>query len=120
MHIQITPKDHSKLVYVTKGSIMDVVVDIRKSSLSYGQYTAIELNENNRKSIYIPPGCVHGFLSLEDNTCTVYLQTTTYSESHDTGIKFDSFGFDWGIKNPIVSERDSTFKKLEDFISPFI
>lgn len=120
MHIQIPPQDHSKLVYVSKGSILDVVVDLRVNSNTYGQYTVNELSEHNSRSIYMPPGCAHGFLSLEDNTHTVYLQSAVYSKEHDTGIKFDSFGFNWGVKDPVVSERDAAFKDLSAFISPFV
>ena len=72
-----------------------------------------------RKYIYIPKGCAHGFLSLEDGSIVIYLQTTVYSQKHDTGIRWDSFGMDWGINNPIVSERDKTFPNFMDFKSPF-
>lgn len=120
MHIQTPPYDHSKLVYVTKGSILDVVVDLRKNSPTYGKYVVTELSEKNHTSIYMPSGCAHGFLSLEDDTCTVYLQTAVYSKEEDTGISFDSFGLDWGVKNPIVSKRDREFQSLRDFVSPFV
>ncbi len=119
MHIQLPPKDHSKLVFVTKGAVLDVVLDIRKGSPTYGQYAAAELSEKNRKMIYMPPGCAHGFLSLEDDTCTVYLQTSTYSREHDTGIEINSFGMDWKVKEPIISKRDREFDTMEKFISPF-
>ncbi len=120
MHIQVPPKDHSKLVYVTSGKVIDVVLDIRVGSPTYGQFISTELSADNRRSIYMPPGCVHGFVSLEDNTCTVYLQTATYDKTCDTGIKFDSFGMDWSIENPIISTRDLNFETLENFQSPFI
>jgi dTDP-4-dehydrorhamnose 3,5-epimerase len=120
MHIQIPPKDHSKLVFVTKGSILDVVLDIRQGSPTYGQYSALEISEKNHKMIYMPPGCAHGFLSLEDGSCTVYLQTSTYSSEHDTGIRPDSFGLDWGVNNPIISKRDQGFQTLEEFETTFI
>ena len=120
MHIQLPPRDHSKLVFVTRGSVLDVVLDIRKDSPTYGQYASVELSERNRKMIYMPSGCAHGFLSLEDNSCTVYLQTATYSQIHDTGIQINSFGMDWKVENPIISKRDQEFGTLEKFVSPFI
>ncbi len=119
MHIMLPPKDHSKLVFVTRGAVTDVVLDIRKGSPTFGQYEMAELSERNNKMIYMPPGCAHGFLALEDNTCTVYLQTATHSPEHDTGIKLDSFGADWKVTDPIISKRDREFKTLADFDSPF-
>ena len=120
MHFHLPPKDHAKLVYVTSGSILDVVLDLRKKSPTYGNFIEIELSQKNRKMIYIPPGCAHGFLSLEDNSCTVYLQTDMYSPEHDSGIRLDSFGMSWGIKKPIISKRDQGFLALADFKTPFI
>ncbi|MFA5934669.1 MAG: dTDP-4-dehydrorhamnose 3,5-epimerase [Candidatus Paceibacterota bacterium] len=120
MHFQIPTEDHEKIVYVTKGSITDVVLDIRKNSPTYGKYQVMEISDKNHRIIFIPKGFAHGFLSLEDDTCVVYLQTTMYSKEHDTGIRFDSFGMDWDVENPIISKRDQSFQKLEDFITPFI
>lgn len=120
MHFHLPPKDHAKLIYVTHGSVMDVVLDLRKDSSTYGEHITLELSQANHKMIYIPVGCAHGFLSLEDGTCTVYLQTGMHSPEHDTGIRFDSFGVEWGIKDPILSDRDKAFKTLEEFSSPFI
>lgn len=119
MHFHLPPKEHAKLVYVTSGSILDVILDLRKNSPTYGQFSCEKLSQENHKMVYIPVGCAHGFLSLEDNSCTVYLQTTTYSQEYDAGIKIDSFGMDWGIASPIVSGRDQGFSDLKDFISPF-
>lgn len=119
MHFQLPPFDHEKLVYVPKGRIMDVVLDIRKSSITFGEYINVELSEENRLSIYIPKGCAHGFKSLEDNTITVYNVTTVYNSDYDSGIRWDSFGMDWKIENPIISDRDSSFKGLEEFSTPF-
>lgn len=120
MHFQSPPQDHAKLIYVPHGAILDVVVDIRKSSPTYGQYVSVELNDTNRSMIYIPHGCAHGFLSLADDSCTTYLQSTIQSKEHEGGIRFDSFGFDWNVSNPIISKRDLGFMPLEQFDSPFI
>lgn len=119
MHFHLPPNAHAKLVYVTSGSIIDVVLDLRKDSPTYGQYASMELSKKNHKMMYIPVGCAHGFLSLEDTSCTVYLQTTTYSKECDAGIKLDSFGMDWPVKNPVISVRDQGFMQLRDFSSPF-
>ncbi len=121
MHFQLPPNDHQKLVYVPKGAIIDVVLDLRKSSSSYGSYLCVELNDNNKKSIFIPEGLAHGFISLADNTITKYNVSTVYDIISDDGIRYDSFGFDWKINNPIISERDSNFRSFIDFekINPF-
>ncbi len=119
MHFQIPPADHAKLVYCPAGSIMDVVVDLRKSSKTFGQYVTVELSQKNSTSIYIPRGCAHGFLSLEDGSCTVYMQETMRSAEHEGGIRYDSFGIDWGVEAPILSARDKIFPTLAEFNSPF-
>lgn len=119
MHFQLPPYDHAKLVYVSHGEIIDVVVDIRKQSATYGQCFSITLDDTLGRYLYIPRGFAHGFRSLQDGTIVNYAQTSCYSKEHDCGIAYDSIGFDWGIDNPIVSGRDLTFKRLEDFKSPF-
>lgn len=119
MHFQLPPYEHIKLVYVSKGKIKDVVIDLRKQSSTYKKYYSIDLNETDARYLYIPKGFAHGFLSLEDNTIVNYAQTSCYSKEHDSGIAQDSFGFDWGIVNPIISGRDLTFERLENLKSPF-
>lgn len=115
MHFQLPPSDHEKLVYVPVGSIIDVVVDLRKNSLSYKKFISVELSAANRKSIYIPKGLAHGFKSMEDNTITVYNVATEYDSNSDQGIKFDSFGFDWQTNTVIMSSRDKEFMTLDRF-----
>jgi dTDP-4-dehydrorhamnose 3,5-epimerase/CDP-3, 6-dideoxy-D-glycero-D-glycero-4-hexulose-5-epimerase len=120
MHFQTPPFDHVKLVYVNKGAIVDVVVDIRQKSPTYGQFVHFHINENQPCCVYIESGLAHGFLALEDNTMVTYNQTTGYAPNNDAGIRFDSFGFDWfGAKNPIISDRDLSFPSLSNFNSPF-
>jgi dTDP-4-dehydrorhamnose 3,5-epimerase len=113
------PKDHAKLIYVTSGAILDVVLDLRSGSPTYGEHIATQLSQDNKKMIFIPTGCAHGFLSLEDDTCTIYFQSSTYSKDHDTGVRYDSFNMDWKVKDPLVSKRDKELVALQDFISPF-
>jgi dTDP-4-dehydrorhamnose 3,5-epimerase len=121
MHFQLPPYDHEKLVYVPKGSILDVIVDLREKSKTYKDFISINLSEDNKKSIFIPRGCAHGFKSLENNTITVYNVTSEYSPSSDSGIHHYSFGFDWQIELPIVSKRDLEFQSIKNFIitNPF-
>lgn len=119
MHFQIPPAEHDKVVYVSKGSVIDVVVDIRTNSKSYGHYCSFELSDSSGAFLYIPVGCAHGFLSLEDNTIVNYMQTSVYDAACDGGIRYDSFGFDWGVKTPILSDRDQSFPSLSHLKNPF-
>jgi dTDP-4-dehydrorhamnose 3,5-epimerase len=117
MHFQLPPHDHQKLVYVPQGAIIDVVVDLRKDSETYKKFISVELSQENRKSIFIPKGMAHGFKSLEDNTITVYNVSKEYSPDSDSGIRFDSFGFEWMTQDRVLSVRDISFTTLETFDS---
>jgi dTDP-4-dehydrorhamnose 3,5-epimerase-like enzyme len=99
---------------------LDVILDIRAGSPTYGQYVSVELSSLNHKMTYIPSGFAHGFLSLAENSCVTYLQTTMHAPKHDQGIKFDSFGMSWGVETPIMSKRDLSFPSLVQFKTPFI
>ena len=120
MHFQTPPYDHVKVVYVPHGKIIDVVLDIRKNSPTYGEFFSVELSSKNGKMLIIPSGLAHGFKSLEDNTNVTYMQTTCYAPNNDGGIIYNSFGFDWQCDNPKLSDRDTSFKTLYDFKTPFI
>lgn len=119
MHFQVPPHDHTKVVYVSKGRILDVCVDIRKDSKTYGKCFSIELDDQKAQYLYIPKGFAHGFLSLEEGSIVNYAQTSCYNKECDCGILQDSIDFDWGIENSIASGRDLTFPKLSEFNSPF-
>jgi dTDP-4-dehydrorhamnose 3,5-epimerase len=119
MHFQIPPEDHSKLVYVVKGSIVDVILDLRKGAPSYGQFYSVELSETNRKAVYIGKGFAHGFLSLEDDTIVEYHTSTSQSRACEGGILWDSFAYEWPVDSPITSDRDAAFESFENFKSPF-
>lgn len=119
MHFQTPPEDHIKLVTVISGKILDVVLDIRKNSETYGKYYSIEIDGSAGKTIYIPQGFAHGFLALEDNTIVEYNQTTGYAPDNDAGIKYNSFGFNWPTEQPIISARDLSFENFENFKTPF-
>jgi len=119
MHFQLPPHEHTKLVYVSKGSVLDVVVDLRKNSATFRQCFSVHLNDTDACYLYIPVGFAHGFLSLEDGTVVNYAQTSCYNKEADCGLAYNSFGFDWKIQKPIISERDLTFDKFENFKSVF-
>jgi len=119
MHFQLPPHQHSKIVFCPQGAILDVIVDLRKNSATYGQYVAHELSAENHKAYYIPEGFAHGFKALTDNALTYYLVSSEYHQASDTGILYNSFGYDWKTKSPVVSERDLSFPNLKTFESPF-
>lgn len=119
MHFQMPPHDHEKMVYCTSGAVLDVLLDLRKEN--YGKVACAEISKNNRHIIYIPRGVAHGFLSLEDNTVMIYKTSTEHVPTHDRGIKWDSFGFNWKLTaTPILSNRDRDgLVNFDTFISPF-
>lgn len=119
MHFQAPPVHHAKLVTVACGSVRDVILDLRKDSPDYGKSAAVLLSADKASALYIPPGFAHGFLSLEDHTLMQYLVSSEHSPEHDAGIRWDSFGYDWGISDPVISERDSTLIPFGSFTSPF-
>ncbi len=119
MHFQTPPHQHSKIVFCPQGSILDVIVDLRKASPTYGQYFAHELSAENHKALYIPEGFAHGFKAVSDDAMTYYLVTSEHNKAHDAGIRYDSIGLDWGVAAPIVSDRDKSFAALADYESPF-
>lgn len=119
MHFQTPPHQHSKIVFCPQGAILDVIIDLRKDSVTYGKYYAHQLSAENHLAYYIPEGFAHGFKSLTDDAITYYLVSSEYSREHDTGILYDSFGFDWEVQQPIISARDLSFQSMVDFDSPF-
>ncbi len=119
MHFQTPPYEQDKLVFVIKGSITDVVVDLRKGSGSYGSYFDINLTGDNARALYVPKGFAHGFKSLGQENIVGYMITSVFSEEHDEGIRWDSFGYDWNCDSPILSEKDRSLQRFEDFVSPF-
>jgi dTDP-4-dehydrorhamnose 3,5-epimerase len=119
MHFQLPPAAHAKLVYCVTGSALDVVLDLRKNSPTFGRFQARELNAASREMFFIPVGCAHGFLALEDDTTMVYQTSTVHSPAHDAGVRWNSFGFGWPAKHPVLSERDQKFSAFNEFKSPF-
>jgi len=117
MHFQSPPFDHDKLVFVIGGEVLDVLLNIQVGSPHCGEFSSFILSETNRLSLYIPKGYAHGFRVLSETATMVYLTTREHAPEHDAGIRWDSFGFDWGISQPIVSGRDETFPTFSDFLN---
>lgn len=118
MHFQLPPHDHEKLVYVTAGSILDVVVDLRRESATYGRTFSVQLDEH-ATSLCIPRGFAHGFLALTPHATVVYNVATGYEPTADAGIRWNSIVFEWPLTTPTLSVRDAAFPALADFDSPF-
>ncbi len=119
MHFHAPPKQHAKIVFCTAGCILDVALDLRKNSPTYGQYAAQELSFENNQALYIPEGFAHGFVSLTKSSTAFYLVSGEYNAEADGGVRYDSFGMDWHTDSPILSARDLAFETLENFKSPF-
>jgi dTDP-4-dehydrorhamnose 3,5-epimerase len=119
MHFQTPPHDHAKYVTCLRGEILDVVVDIRMGSSTFGKVASFELSETDATSIYIPPGFAHGFLAKSEDATVLYRVTSVYAPANDTGILWSSLDFKWPVASPTVSDRDAAFASLKDFMSPF-
>ena len=124
LHFQRPPFTQSKLVRCVKGAVLDVAVDIRKGSPTYGQHVAVELTEENHRQIFIPKGFAHGFAVLSETAVFQYKCDEFYHPEADGGISIldDSLGIDWRIPmdKAILSEKDTKHNLLKDFDSPFV
>lgn len=121
LHFQVPPFAQSKLVRVTSGEVVDVAVDLRADSATYGQWQAVKLNDRNNNIFYVPEGFAHGFVVLSDTADFLYKVNNIYSKEHDGGIIWNDkdINIDWEIDNPMVSDKDSKLLTLKEFNSPF-
>lgn len=123
LHFQTMPYTQSKLVRCVKGAVLDVAVDIRKGSPTYGQHVAVELTEDNHRQFFVPRGFAHGFAVLSDTAVFQYKCDNYYAPANDGGIsiKDESLGIDWCIpvEKALLSEKDKRHDLLKDFDSPF-
>jgi len=121
LHFQNPPFAQGKLVQVIKGAVLDVVVDIRKNSTTYGKHFKIELSEENKTMLFIPPGFAHGFLTLLDETIFSYKCTNFYNKESEKSLLWNdkTLNIDWDVSSPILSEKDKLAENFQSFISPF-
>ena len=122
LHFQKPPYAQGKLVRVIKGSVMDVAVDLRKDSHTYGKWESVVLTEENKLQFWIPEGFAHGFVALEDNTIFNYKCTNVYNKESEGSILWNDpdINIIWNIDNPILSEKDKISPLFKNFKSPFI
>jgi len=123
LHAQAPPFGQGKLVRVTQGSVIDVAIDIRKASPTYGQHYRIMLSAENNLQFWIPEGFLHGFYTLEDDTVFAYKITNFYDKASEIGAKITdtALGIDWGfpVDNVLLSAKDEVLPNFADFVSPF-
>jgi len=119
LHFQLPPHAHCKLVSCISGSILDVVIDLRKNSNTYKKVSSLELTALNGNMLYVPEGLAHGFYVLSSNCIFLSMNTRKYSPECDSAIRWDSIGFTWPDCDPVVSEKDKNAVSLYNFISPF-
>ncbi|PCJ86045.1 MAG: dTDP-4-dehydrorhamnose 3,5-epimerase [Flavobacteriales bacterium] len=121
LHFQTPPFAQGKLIRVIKGSVMDIAVDIRKNSPTYGQHFSVMLSEENKKMIWVPIGFAHGFLTTEDNTIFSYKCTQVYNKASEDSIYWNDpdLNINWGIEDPVLSVKDLQAKAFKDFNSIF-
>jgi dTDP-4-dehydrorhamnose 3,5-epimerase len=122
LHFQAPPFTQGKMVRVISGAVLDVVVDIRKSSATYGQHFKIELSAENKTMLWVPAGFAHGFLTLQDDTIFVYKVTGLYHKESEGGLLWNDaeLGIDWGVTDPLLSDKDLAQPTWADFETPFL
>lgn len=121
LHFQKPPFAQAKLVRAVRGEILDVFVDLRAGSPTYGVWDAIHLSEENCKAVYVPRGFAHGFCTLSETTVIQYKVDNPYAPDYDDGIRWNDpdIAINWQTENPILSAKDEKSQFLRDFVSPF-
>ena len=121
LHFQNLPYAQGKLVRVIKGAVLDVALDIRKNSPTYGQHFSVELSEENKTIVWIPPGFAHGFTTLKDNTIFTYKCTGVYNKESEGALLWNDkdLNINWEVNDPLVSAKDLVAGNFKDFVSKF-
>jgi dTDP-4-dehydrorhamnose 3,5-epimerase len=123
LHFQKPPYAQAKLVRCVKGKVLDVAVDIRKESPTYGKHVAVELSEENKKQLFVPRGFAHGFIVLSEEVIFSYKVDNKYAQSHEDGVLWNDeiLNIDWGIPSEeiILSEKDKISSSFNQLDSPF-
>lgn len=119
-HFQRPPLQHTKVVFCVHGEVLDVVLDLRKGSPSFGKFHMTRISQEKGNLLYIPEGLAHSFCTLSSDAVVYYKVATAYSPGNDAGIRWDSVGVDWPVVEPIISARDQGLPKFSEFDSPFV
>jgi dTDP-4-dehydrorhamnose 3,5-epimerase len=119
LHFQEPPAAHVKLVTCVYGEILDVVVDLRKSSPTFKKAYSIQLVANKGEMLYVPKGFAHGFYTLSDTAVFLSMNSGKFSAEHENGLRWDGINFKWPDENPLISDKDASFGSLDEYESPF-
>jgi len=116
LHFQVAPYVQGKLIRVVRGAVLDVCVDIRRNSTTFGKHIKVELSESNKRSLFIPPGFAHGFVTLEKNTLFQYKCTEYYHKPSERTLQWNDpeLGIDWVVEIPLLSEKDRNGMSFSD------
>ena len=122
LHFQLPPKAQTKLVRVTRGEVLDVVVDLRLGSPTFGQWKSFVLSESNFLQLFVPKGFAHGYLTLTPEVEFLYKVDEDYAPDHDCGIIWNDpdLAVGWGVENPVLSPKDVSLRRFKDFKTPFV
>jgi dTDP-4-dehydrorhamnose 3,5-epimerase len=120
LHYQKPPHAQDKLVRCARGAILDVAVDARVGSATYGRWVTAELSAGNGRQLLVPKGFLHGFVTLEADTEVQYKCSDVYAPDCDGGVRWDSLGIDWGVSDPVLSDKDRVAPAFGDWMSPFV
>jgi dTDP-4-dehydrorhamnose 3,5-epimerase len=122
LHFQRPPSTETKLVRAVFGAVLDVFVDLRRGSKSYGQWDAVKLTSKDPKALYIPRGFAHGYCTLSDESLVLYKVDSCYAPDAEGGIRWNDpdLAIPWPVENPIVSAKDSKWPLLREFVTPFV
>ncbi len=122
LHFQAPPFAQGKLVRVINGSVLDIALDIRVGSPTYGEYHKVLLTAENKKLFWVPAGFAHGFATLENNTVFAYKCTDVYNQESEGAVLWNDpeLNIDWEVKNPVISSKDKNGTAWKDFRSPFV
>ncbi|MHB8172574.1 MAG: dTDP-4-dehydrorhamnose 3,5-epimerase [Thermincolia bacterium] len=119
IHLQNHPYPQTKLVCCAQGEIFDVLVDLRKNSPTYGKHEAFNLSGEKLNMLYIPHGIGHGYCAISETALVCYKIAGRYNVDHETGIKWDSVGIPWPVKEPVISQKDRELTALDNYTSRF-
>ena len=121
LHFQRPPYAQTKLIRVIEGEILDVIVDLRKSSETFGKVFTVKLSAQNKLQLLVPKGFAHGYATLSDTATVLYKVDQYYNKNYDTGIYplSETLAIDWRVSDAILSEKDQTLTEFKDFKSPF-
>jgi dTDP-4-dehydrorhamnose 3,5-epimerase len=123
LHFQLPPSAQAKLITVARGRILDVIVDIRKGSPTYGKHMSVELSSDSGHQLYVPVGFAHGFVTLEDDVSVIYKVSDYYAPACDKGIRWNDpdIALSWPVRDNdlIISDKDRSLPLLKEFVSPF-